>query len=306
MNNTDFPIPVVLIVFNRPELVKKQLAQLKRIKPQKLYIVSDGARAGQSDEAALVNEVRALFDIIDWRCCVEKIYAVENMGCDKRIVSGLFEVFEMEEQAIILEDDCLPHESFFDFCKILLERYKDNPDIMYISGTKWVQDYSIPFDYGFSYNTGTWGWATWQRAWKEWHWNIDEWQREKKKWLKGIYSRRFRKNWIRDMERYFEKDSIPWDYVWRFCVGRRLSIFPSINLIENLGFGEKATHTKEKMEGYDARTSELKIVSHPEKIVADYQYPRAVEKQYQISFWDRVSRKLKINGENSEESKSSV
>ncbi|NBK91496.1 glycosyltransferase family 2 protein [bacterium 1XD21-13] len=306
MNKMDYSIPIVLIVFNRPELVKKQLERLRKIKPQKLYIVSDGARAGRDEEAVQVNEVRRLFDSIDWECHIEKIYAMKNMGCDKRIVSGLNQVFETEEQAVILEDDCLPHESFFEYCRILLEKYKDNPEIMYISGTKWVKDYSIPFDYGFSYNTGTWGWATWKRAWKEWHWDIEEWQSKKMKWMKGIYSKRFRKNWIRDMERYFEKDSIPWDYVWRFCVGRRLSVFPSVNLIENMGFDENATHTKEKMEGYDACTAELEIVSHPKEIVADYQYPREIEKQYQIPFWNKVIRKLRAYGVFDEKDKGTV
>lgn len=293
MDKNGFDIPVVLIIFNRPDLVKKQLGRLEKIKPEKLYIVSDGARAECEGETERVNEARKIIDTIGWRCQIIKIYAEKNMGCDRRIVSGLFQVFKNEEQAVILEDDCLPHINFFDYCRAMLEKYKDNPEVMYISGTKWVQNYPMEYSYGFSYNTGTWGWATWRRAWQEWHWSMEEWQEKKKEWLKGIYSRRFRMSWIRDMEKYFEKDSIPWDYVWRFCVGARLSIFPAVNLIENVGFGEDATHTKGEMKGYVGKTRNMGEITHPQTIVPDYQYPKAIEKQYNVTFFDRVKGRLK-------------
>lgn len=164
---------------------------------------------------------------------------------------------------------------------------------MYISGSKWAPDYPMEYSYGFSYNTGTWGWATWRRAWSEWHWDMTEWNEHKLEWLKGIYSTRYRKSWIKDMERYFSKESIPWDYVWRFCIGKRLSIFPAVNMISNIGFGDDATHTKQEMYGYYPQSYELKEIKHPLKICADLSYVKAVERQYRIPLIYRIKQRIR-------------
>lgn len=288
-----YAIPVVLFTFNRPALVEKQLAQLRKIRPKTLFFVSDAARRERTEETELVLRTRKLADEIDWECDVEKIYAEENMGCDRRIVSALDDIFARVDRAVILEDDCLPCDSFFGFCEEMLTKYAEDSRIMYISGSKWVPQYPMEYSYGFSYNTGTWGWATWKRAWQEWHWDIAEWEEKKNNWLKDVYSSRYRKNWITDVERYIASGVVPWDYAWRFCVGKRLSIFPSVNLIENIGFGEDATHTKGDEYGYDATTGELGEISHPVEVCEDLEYPRAVERQFRIPLSYRVKRKIK-------------
>lgn len=293
MQKQKITVPVVLIIFNRPQLVEKQMKQLERVQPQKLFIISDGARAEKEGEEELVLQSRKIAENVSWQCEVEKVYAEHNMGCDDRIVSGLNSVFSKVEEAIILEDDCLPNESFFTYCQEMLYQYKENRDIMYISGCKWASQYPVKCSYGFSYNTGTWGWATWSRAWSEWHWSIDEWEEKKWNWLKGIYSYRFRRNWIRDVEKYIKKGKIPWDYVWRFCVGKRMSVFPSVNLIQNIGFGVDATHTTEEDYGYDPQTYEMKEIIHPLNVAPDRGYPRAVEKQYKVPIVYRIRRKIK-------------
>lgn len=288
-----FTVPVVLFTFNRPALVEKQLWMLRKIRPKKIFYVSDAARREKPGEEQLVLQSRKLSEEIDWECELDRIYADENMGCDRRIVSALDYVFSVVDQAIILEDDCLPCVDFFRFCQEVLEKYAADPGIMYISGSKWVPQYPMEYSYGFSYNTGTWGWATWRRAWQEWHWDKVEWEEKKNGWLKGVYSCKYRKNWIKDVERYIASGVVPWDYVWRFCVGKRLSIFPAVNLIENIGFGEDATHTKGDAYGYDAATGELREITHPAEICEDLEYPRAVERQFTIPLRYRVKRKIK-------------
>lgn len=296
MKENSYEIPVVLVIFNRPTLAKRQFEILKKIRPEKLYLIADGARNDNAGERENVHATRAVFGNIPWSCDVVRIYAEQNMGCDRRIVTGLNEVFAKEERAVILEDDCIPHISFFTYCRELLFRYQDHEEIMYISGTKWVPEYKMPYSYGFSYNTGTWGWATWRRAWREWHWDRQEWEEKKQDWLKGIYTKKFRRSWIRDMERYFQTDSIPWDYVWRFCVGKRLSIFPAENLIENCGFGEDATHTKGSMDGYESKTGDIGMMRIPPKVKADLRYPLAIEKQYKNPLYRRVIRRIRRIG----------
>lgn len=287
-----FAIPIVLITFNRPHLVERQIERLKEIKPKKIFFVSDAARVDRQGERELVDQTRQMVHTIDWPCEVETIYAEQNMGCDLRIVSALDIVFSKVDKAIILEDDCLPCASFFPYCESLLRKYESAKEIMYISGTKWVPDYPMKYSYGFSYNTGTWGWATWSRAWKEWHWDREEWDKNKKQWLKGIYSRKYRYNWIRDMERYFKQKSIPWDYVWRFCVGTRLSIFPAVNLISNEGFGSDATHTVDEEYGYNGETGNMDKLVHPIRVEGDKRYPQAIERQFHIPILYRIRRKL--------------
>ena len=294
MEMKEFMTPVALITFNRPELVKMQLKQLEKIRPRRLFFISDAAREGNEYDQKAVMEIRSLIDRIDWECELDKIFADQNMGCDARVVSGLNVVFTKVDKAIILEDDCLPQLSFFIFCESMLEKYKEYTEVMYISGTKWVQNYKLPYSYGFSYDTGTWGWATWKRAWQEWHWDRDEWEKYKYQWLKGIYSFKYRRNWIRDMEGYFSTKSIPWDYVWRFCVGKRLSIFPAVNLIENIGFDDNATHTKKKIYGYDGTAAEMEKIIDPPEIKVDLDYPVAMEKQFHRTLWVRVTGKLKL------------
>ena len=283
-----FDIPVVLIAYNRPEYVRRQIEILNQIRPSKLYFIVDGAPIGDVATAQLVDEVKSAINYIMWECDLEKIFADENMGCDPRIVTGLNEVFKKEKMAIILEDDCLPSLSFFDYCRECLRKYENDKDIMYISGTNWIENYDMKYSYGFSYNTGTWGWATWSRAWNEWNWDRKRWEKEKNKWLKGIYSAKYRKSYIKQMERYFDKKSIPWDYVWRFCVGERLSIFPKYNLIENVGFDSRATHTYERPKHYSGHTKEMNEILHPPKIEADFQYPKLIEKNERRSFLERA------------------
>ncbi|MCM1540475.1 MAG: hypothetical protein NC121_04370 [Blautia sp.] len=291
-----FPIPVVLFTFNRPQLVSMQIEILKKVKPCKIFFVSDAARNGREEEKKLVLQTRQLIDRVDWDCEINRYFAERNMGCDSIIVSALNDIFSKVDKAIILEDDCIPCISFFTFCMEMLDRYVNNSEIMYVSGTKWVPQYSMRYSYGFSYNTGTWGWATWKRAWKEWHWDIREWEEKKNDWLSGVYSNRYRKHWIKDMESYICTGNIPWDYVWRFCVGRRLSIFPAVNLISNMGFGEEATHTKEEEYGYSSKTGEIHTIVHPPAIKEDLKYPCAVEKEFKVPLWYRIRRKLRKMG----------
>lgn len=288
-----YDIPVVLIVFNRPDLAERQFQILKEIKPQKLYVVADAPRAWAADDKEKTKRVREIFFEIPWECDIKRIYAEENMGCDRRVVSGLNEVFAREEYAVILEDDCLPHISFFDYCRELLLKYQDESEIMYISGTKQVPEYKMPYSYSFSYNISTWGWATWKRAWQEWHWDEREWNEKKQDWMKGIYSDKYRWDWIKDVEKYFSKESIPWDYVWQFCVGRRFSIVPAVNLIENAGFGADATHTKVVPDGYEGKAEAIGELQHPPKVEADLEYPRRMEQKFKNTLYRRVKRKIR-------------
>ena len=114
--------PVAMFIFNRPEVTSRVFAEIRRARPRQLFIIGDGARcdrAGEQEQVALPREAATR---VDWTCDVNTLFADQNMGCKPRVSSGLRWVFEQVEDAIILEDDCLPHPSFFSYCQQLLDR----------------------------------------------------------------------------------------------------------------------------------------------------------------------------------------
>ncbi len=171
MDPDSFP-PVAFLIFNRPELTRKVFATIAQAKPSKLLVVADGPRADVPDDREKCSEARAIIGRIDWDCEVLTNYSSANMGCRARISTGLEWVFTNVEEAIILEDDCIPHPTFFRFCKELLTRYRDDQRVMMISGDNFQMGRNrTPYSYYFSRFFHCWGWATWRRAWR--HYDID-------------------------------------------------------------------------------------------------------------------------------------
>ena len=163
--------PVAFIIFKRPQETERVFAEIRKVKPQKLLVVAD--EPVQIDRGRpRLRSARAIIDRVDWDCEVLKNYADVNLGCRLRVSSGINWVFDTVEEAIIMEDDCLPHPTFFRFAEELLDRYRDDRRMMSISGQN-VQfgrkrtDYS----YYFSRYTHCWSWASWRRAWQ--HYDLD-------------------------------------------------------------------------------------------------------------------------------------
>ncbi|MBE9166073.1 glycosyltransferase family 2 protein [Pleurocapsales cyanobacterium LEGE 06147] len=243
--------PVALVIFNRPDTTEKVFEAIRRAKPPKLFVIADGPRVDRPKEAEKCAASRAIIKRVDWDCEVIENYSDINLGCGRRIASGLSWVFEQVEQAIILEDDCLPAPSFFRFCDELLEKYQDDERIMTIGGYnglgKWKSNKQ---SYHFSFCPVPWGWASWSRAWRYFDYDIKAWaDREVKQQLKKFIANDFQ---YREMAKNFEKAYRKekgydfWGYQWFFAVmaNSGLTILPSVNLISNIGFGSNATHLK--------------------------------------------------------------
>jgi hypothetical protein len=219
------------------------------MKPRTLVVIADGPRGERPGEIDVCNRVRAIVEKIDWPCELLKNYADTNLGCGIRVKSGLDWAFQKIEQAIILEDDCLPDLSFFRFCNELLERYRNDERVMQISGSNFLfgrQGFEESY-YFSSYPLG-WGWATWRRAWN--HFDF-----EMRSWSSGL--NRFIDKFEKPSERAFWKATYDdlrgrldiWDYQWALtCIDRDgLCVTPATNLVENIGFGAGATHTKSRL-----------------------------------------------------------
>ena len=226
--------PVLFLTFNRPDTTKQVFEAIRQAKPPRLYIAADGPRDDKTGEQEKCKEVRRIATQVDWNCEVKTLFRNKNWGC-KYAVSGAIDwFFENEEEGIILEDDCLPSQSFFWFCEELLERYKDDKKIMQVNGSCFLKNLNIKYSYFFSKYNHIWGWASWRRSWKHFNLNYRNW---KKKFLNmkesGLFnSENEEKYWQGVFENYFSGLINSWDYPWTFSIWKNsgLSVYPTINM----------------------------------------------------------------------------
>jgi len=249
MDNFQLSAPVALFFFNRPEATRRVFAEIRRARPSRLLLVADGPRPGREGEAASCAAAREVVANIDWPCETLRNYATANMGCKRRVSSGLDWVFEQAPEAIILEDDCLPHPTFFRFCQELLEKYRDDERVFHISGDHFrFTGPPNPFSYYFSRFNYIWGWASWRRAWRHYDVEMKLWPAIRDGgWLDPLVGGpRQARRWSRAFQEVYDGALDTWDYQWGLAVWIHggLSIRPSVNLISNIGFDSAATHTK--------------------------------------------------------------
>lgn len=249
MSEFQLTTPVAFIIFNRPDTTERVFAEIARARPPKLLVVGDGPRANRLGEAEKVSACRAMINRVDWPCEVLTNYSEANLGCKLRVSSGLDWVFEQVPEAIILEDDCLPHPTFFRFCQELLELYRDDERIGMISGDNFQFGYSINDDsYYFSNINHIWGWASWRSRWKnDYDVNLKCWPkiREEKRFRDWFGTKSEQDNFAEILENVYQGKIDTWDYQWQFAsrIKGRIAVMPNVNLISNIGFGVEATHT---------------------------------------------------------------
>jgi hypothetical protein len=244
-------------------------------KPPRLYVAADGAREGRDDDIENVEKVRKIATDVDWPCVVKTLFRDENHGCKYAVSSAIDWFFENEEQGIILEDDCLPSQSFFPFCEECLGKYQDDSRVWHVSGTNTLPISFAPFSssYNFSYYGSIWGWATWKNRWG--HYDAELTQTKDSGLLEYVLTI-FEKAECPEIRlRQFDRiiDGLDtWDYQWFFVRASNsgLSIVPSVNLIENIGFGKDATHTFSSGLHQSQSRNEISFpLRHPPCVVRD-------------------------------------
>lgn len=251
MSDSRVVTPIVFIVFNRPNTTAYVLEMIRRARPRQLFVIADGPRSHYPDDARKCAQVRQMITSgVDWDCEVITNYADVNMGCGKRVATGLTWVFEQVEEAIILEDDCLPDSSFFYFCQELLAKYKFDERICMISGDNFqIKKETVASSYYFSSYLHIWGWATWRRAWKNFDYEMKSWPKIKCFGLLRdiLPNSEAISYWSKLFDLVYTNKIDTWDYRWVFACWsqRQISITPNVNLISNIGFGIDATHTKQ-------------------------------------------------------------
>ncbi len=263
--------PVAFFGFNRPDCTKIVFEAIRSYSPEKLFLVADGPRSDVPTDMARCESVREIMQAVDWPCEVHLNFSEQNMGCRNRMSSGIDWVFSQVEEAIFLEDDCVPCPDFFTFCTEMLTYYRDNPKVMHIGGANF-QKGRIRGDgsYYFSVYPHVWGWASWRRAWQFYDSKMQLWPQAKEaKWIAKVFSTRLESEyWESMLEGAYSGTINTWCFPWAYTCWRKnsMSIIPNVNLITNIGAGPDATHTKGDVSSLALPTGKLGHLYHPRKI----------------------------------------
>ena len=245
--------PVAIVVHSRPHETALVIAAVRQYRPEKLYVIADGPRQDHFEDSDLCREVRALFDDLGWDCQVHRMFRRTNVGIRKSFTEGLGWVFSQEASAIILEDDTVPDPSFFPFCEQLLGHYAEDEQVGMISGSRLVRDRAGRRPaFTFSRIPTAWGWATWARTWQGVDWEMS-WRNENElSTLKHISLNRKHFYYLKEVLFLLDTNAVDtWDYQFLLSsLTRKLySVIPSVNLVENIGFGDSASHTTRRPKG---------------------------------------------------------
>ncbi len=245
-----FDTPILLVAWRRPHTLRQVINAIRPVAPYRLFVACDGPSAERIGEVEKVAATKQVIDVeIDWPCHIERLYAEENQGCRLGVSRAISWFFDQVEEGIILEDDCVPHPSFFPYTSSLLKRYRDDTRVWCISGNnfqngQWRGDGS----YYFSRYNHCWGWASWRRCWQHYDESLSQWPALRDSGLlKTIFTDPTeQKYWGSIWQRLLEKgEPNTWDYQWTFTclINNGLTALPNRNLVQNVGFGEDATHT---------------------------------------------------------------
>lgn len=239
--------PILFLVFNRPSLTQIVFDEIKKAKPKSLFIALDGPREGNLNDSININKILAIVKDVDWDCKLEILQRDKNLGCGLAISSAIDWFFSHVEEGIILEDDCVPSEDFFIFCKEMLERYRDNDKIMAINGSNPLQIVPIANSYFYSKYNFVWGWATWKKSWGFYEYDLKK-ESENNRLLNLLKSFRADlvsvRSWYKHLNQVSNGETDTWDYQWMYTCWKNngLVITPKVNLIKNIGNFEDPTH----------------------------------------------------------------
>ena len=274
--------PVLFLIFNRPEETRRVFDRIKEVKPSKLYIAADGPRKNKATDIELCQKTQAIVSEVDWDCDVKVLFHNTNHGCKIAVSTNITWFFENEVEGIILEDDCLPSQQFFEYCDILLDKYRDDTRIRHISGSNLNAGKISSDTYYFSKLTSIWGWASWRRVWKDYDVNLTLFDKVTSLSLfNNIIPDKLVANHFYKQFKLIKQSGLDtWDYQYVFCnmINNGLCIQPNYNMISNIGFNKDATHT------HDAENvlSNLLFEKYDQMVHPDFIIPNVISDIKQV------------------------
>lgn len=267
-----FDVPILFIVFNRPDTTAIVFQKIREIKPRKLFLAADGPRPSREGEKERCDAVRKIItEGVDWDCDVQLKFSDINLGCGKAESSAMLWFFESVGEGIVIEDDTLPSTSFFYFCKELLAYYRNDETVRMIGGNNFQGGKKRgDGSYYFSNLTHSWGYASWWRAWKDYDYQLKTFDDFK---IKQIIEKKFSKAderhyWLKIYHNMLAGAYDTWDFQFLFKMWEKdaVCIIPNENLVTNIGFGNNATHTTNKNDPAANRPlGQINKIIHPVK-----------------------------------------
>ena len=311
--------PVLLIFFNRPHTLKETFEAIRKAKPSRLYLAQDGPRPNNKKDQENLLKCREIVENIDWECEVFRLYSECNRGCGQGPFYAINWVFEKEEEAIIIEDDCVASESFFRFCDEMLERYRHDERIFLITGCNFeLESKSVTSSYFFGNSGANCGWATWKRNWikNDYYctWMEDDLTLKNVENILQHFGKAKCQAELGTLRSTYNQlkagvNIKHWDVQWQAIryLNHQISIIPSCNLITNIGFGEGATHTPNK-QPLDVLHNKIGTINfcfnqryemefplkHPQYVMENLEYDRAVDAQLYPGLKHRILQRLKL------------
>ena len=240
---------VLLLIFNRPSTTSRVFDAIREAQPKTLYVAADGPRKGLDAEHTKVQEARRIATAIDWDCDLKTLFRDENIGCRDAVTQAIDWFFENEDSGLIFEDDCLPSQTFFQFCDEMLNRYQHDKRIWQVSGYNPISSVnsSMAGDYLYSAYGSIWGWATWRDRWASFKSSLAQHGTSEllNFAIDAIPPDEFPERRRLQLARVVHDQRNIWDFQWFFArlINSGLSVVPQLNQIENIGFGSDATHT---------------------------------------------------------------
>ena len=300
--NTSFSTPVLFLIFNRPETTQQVFSAIRKAKPPRLYVAADGPRSDYPNEDEKCEHSRKIATNVDWDCEVKTLFRDQNLGCRLAVSQAIYWFFEQEPEGIILEDDCLPSQSFFWFCQEMLEYFRNDKAVGVICGFYSNElEYKPSASFFFSRYLRVWGWAGWRRSNEGYDSNINLLIEKQNTWKKDIFSRTdiFLKRYWQDMFEEVGSGKIDtWDIQLQYLLWQKKQqvIVSSKNLVQNIGWAQGA-HPLTKDHNHELATSEINFpLTGPEMRERDTRADQVIEKiSYQItifSFLKKLLRKM--------------
>lgn len=296
--NTQLDTPVALVFFNRPEQFAKVFEEVRKAKPSKLFLIQDGPRKNNERDRENIAKCREVLEGIDWECDVVKDFSDENLGCGKRVFSGISKCFEQVDRLIILEDDCVPSQSFFPFCRELLEKYKDDQRIGLISGMNHLNRFdAAEGDYLFSMMGSIAGWATWKRSWENVSFELDRIADDEnamrllRNYEKYSCTRNSFYTMVKEKNAMLQMGKKISSWSTQFGSNRvlnsQLYIVPKVNLMTNIGLTAESANSVGSIKMvprglrplYQLKLHDMEFpLKHPKYVMNDIEYSKKVDR----------------------------
>ena len=298
--NATFTTPVLFLIFNRPDTTKQVFSAIQKARPPRLYVAADGPRSENPSEATSCELVRSITTNVDWDCEVKTLFRDQNLGCRLAVSQAISWFFENEPEGIILEDDCLPSQSFFWFCQELLEDFRNDKQVGAICGFYSNElDYKPSASYFFSRYMRVWGWAGWRRTFEEYDSHLKNQMEKNNTWKSNVFNRTDVlpiKYFQKAFEAVANGEIDTWDTQFQYLLWgkKQMVVVPSKNMIKNIGWSQGA-HTHAKDHSHELPTSEIDFpLTRPETENRDLKADRIIErKSYRITILSFLKNQLR-------------